>query len=177
MEQIKSEIKHKLKVPFKYSTGGSQKDAKELIIKAPNNEVEDEIIAIDEFLGKVDNKGQELIFSKLDMDKIQEYQKKFEKMKLEKQAEKDNLSEDEKIKQVVSSLRTVEGLKTCLTAFSRLKTQLHPHTYYNSVTNSLVTTGIGDILDARTDVKTVCEGGIIVKLKGIFIVVGVSCIG
>ena len=116
MEQIKSEIKYKLKVPFKYSTGGSQKDAKELVIKAPSNDIEDEIIKIEEYLGKIDNKMQELIFSKIDISKIKEVQKQFEKEKVENA----KMSEEEKIKQVVGSLRTVEGFKDCLLAFCKI---------------------------------------------------------
>jgi hypothetical protein len=123
MNEIKSEIKYKLKVPFKYSTGGTQKDAKELIIKAPSNEVEDEIIKIEEYLGKIDNKMQELIFSKIDISKIKEVQKQFEKEKVKQEADNANLSEDDKIKQVVSSLRTVDGFKDCLIAFCKILEQ------------------------------------------------------
>lgn len=120
MNEIKSEIKYKLKIPFKYSTGGSQKDAKELVIKAPSNEIEDEIIKIEEYLGKIDNKMQELIFSKIDISKIKEVQKQFETEKIKQQSEADKMSEEDKIKQVVGSLRTVEGLKDCLIAFCKI---------------------------------------------------------
>jgi len=120
VEQIKSEIKYKLKVPFKYSTGGSQKDAKELVIKAPNNEVEDEIIKIEEYLGKIDNKMQELIFSKIDISKIEDVQKKLTEKKKSHDLNIEKMPEEEKVKGVVNSLRTAEGLKDCLIAFRRI---------------------------------------------------------
>jgi hypothetical protein len=119
-EQIKGEIKYKLKVPFKYSVGGSQKDAKELVIKAPSNEIDDEIIKIEEYLGKIDNKMQELIFSKIDISQIKEVQKQFEVEKVKQETQNKEMPEEERIKQIVSSLRTVEGFKDCLSAFCKI---------------------------------------------------------
>ena len=119
-DKIKSEFKYQVKKTFKYSSNGSQRDAKELVVKAPSNEVEDEIIKIEEYLGKIDNKMQELIFSKIDISKIQEVQKQFESEKNKQQSENDKMSEEEKIKQVVGSLRTVEGFKYCLSAFCKI---------------------------------------------------------
>ena len=117
MNDIKSEIKHKLQVPFEYADGGTNKQAKELIIKAPTNVLEADIIKIEEHLGRIDNKMQEMLFSKLDFKNLSQQQKDLEKQELSK---KKKTNEEEDIKQMLNSLRSVEGLKDSLFAFKSI---------------------------------------------------------